>query len=478
LSLSEGIPVDDPRSGAGVGRDESAPGRVLVVDDEEHIRSVLRILLEGAGYEVHVTDDGNEVLGKAAGESWDVIIQDIRMPKMDGLKLLKGLQELDEPPLSLVITAFESWDDAVEAMRLGAHDYIRKPFDNDHIRDLVAQAVSRRRMLQSRPEDARNAGGNLIGNTPGMQEVVRLIRRVARTDSTIVILGESGTGKELVARAIHYGSPRALGPFIPVNCGAFTESLLESELFGHVKGAFTGAVADKKGLIEIAGGGTFFLDEVAEMSPATQVKLLRVLENREFKPVGDVDTRASDVRFITATNQDLEKAVAENRFREDLYYRLNVIPVHLPPLRDRKDDIPLLAGHFLARYSGRMRKRVEAIDEDAMANLMSYDWPGNVRELENTIERAVALMEGDRITREDLSGRITAGEPQTGPLAPAQLDLGNGFNLEEYLGDVERTCIERALAMTGGNVTRAAEVLDIQFRSMRYRVKKLGIERP
>jgi DNA-binding NtrC family response regulator len=463
----------DPLAGGDSGE---APGRVLVVDDEKHIRHVLKIMLEGAGYEVEATDDGREALRKAANENWDVIIQDIRMPKMDGLELLKGLQEIDEPPLSLVITAYESWDDAVEAMRLGAHDYIRKPFDNDHLRDLVAQAVSRRRLLQSRPEDARTAGSNLIGNTKAMHDIMRLIRRAARTDSTIVILGESGTGKELVARAIHYGSPRALGPFIPVNCGAFTESLLESELFGHVRGAFTGAVADKKGLIEIAGGGTFFLDEVAEMTPATQVKLLRVLENREFKPVGGVETRSSDVRFITATNQDLEKAVEENRFREDLYYRLNVIPVHLPPLRERKDDIPLLAGHFLARYSKRMRKRVEGIDESAMTDLMSYDWPGNVRELENTVERAIALTDDQRITRDDLAGRIREGASRTGS---AGVEIGpEGVALEERLAEVERNYIVKALSMTGGNLTRAAELLGIPFRSIRYRVKKLGIERP
>lgn len=473
MSLGNDHRTDGPRAGAG---DREAPGRIIVVDDEEHIRRVLRIVLEDAGYEVHTTDDGREVLDKVLKENWDVIIQDIRMPKMHGLDLLRGLQEIDEPPLSLVITAYESWDDAVEAMRLGAHDYIRKPFDNDHIRDLVAQAVNRRRLLQSRPEDARTAGGNLIGNTPRMHEIMRLIRRAARTDSTIVILGESGTGKELVARAIHYGSPRALGPFIPVNCGAFTESLLESELFGHVRGAFTGAVADKKGLIEVAGGGTFFLDEVAEMSPATQVKLLRVLENREFKPVGGVETRSADVRFITATNQNLEKAVEENRFREDLYYRLNVIPVHLPPLRERKDDIPLLAGHFLARYSKRMRKRVDGIDEDAMADFMSYDWPGNVRELENTIERAVALTEGERVTREDLAGRIREGSLRGGA---GGVDLGpEGVVLEERLADVERSYISKALAMTGGNLTQAAKLLNIPFRSIRYRVKKLGIERP
>ncbi|MHC4252498.1 MAG: sigma-54-dependent transcriptional regulator [Planctomycetota bacterium] len=473
--------TDDPQTGSGNGGDEDAPGRVIVVDDEEHIRRVLRIVLEEAGYEVFTTDDGREVLKKVGQEDWDVIIQDVKMPKMDGLALLRELQQSSDPPFSLVMTAYSTWDDAVEAMRVGAHDYIKKPFDNDDLCAAVARAVQKKRLLRELSVEGtaeRYRFSDILGNSPGMQELFRLIPRAAPTDSTILVTGESGTGKELVARAIHYGSRRAQGPFIPVNCGAFTESLLESELFGHVRGAFTGAVTDRKGLVEIASGGTFFLDEVAEMTPATQVKLLRVLESREFKPVGGVATRSSDVRFITATNQDLEKAVEEGRFREDLYYRLNVIPIHLPPLRERSEDIPLLAGHFLARYSERMRKRVEGIDEDAMALLISYDWPGNVRELENTIERAIALIEGDRISANDLAGPILRRVPPSGPPAPSQLDIEKGVDFEGYLEQVERACVAKALAATGGNLTRAAELLNIPFRSIRYRVKKLGIERP
>ena len=448
------------------------PGRVIVVDDEANIRQILMSILEGEGHVVHATDDGNEVLKLVAREAWDVVITDIRMPKMDGHKLLRAMQDVKNPPFVLVITAYSTWDAAVEAMRLGAHDYIKKPFDNDHIRATVAQAVQRRRIAaRLAAEGAEKFDlGNLIGNSSAMQTVIRMVQRAAPTDSTILIRGESGTGKELVARAIHYMSARAHEPFIPVNCGAFTESLLESELFGHVRGSFTGAVANKKGLLEIADRGTFFLDEVAEMLPATQVKFLRVLENREFKPVGGVKTVSVDVRFITATNQDLERLVKEGRFREDLYYRLNVIPVPIPPLRERRPDIPLLAGHFIALYSRRMGKPIEGIDEGALEVLMHEDWPGNVRELENMIERAVALIDGDRITRDDVAGRAL----QTGPPALES----DGIDLEEMLQEVERTYIERALKTTDGNLTRAAELLGIPFRSIRYRIKKLGIERP
>jgi len=458
---------------AGPDSHTERPGRVVVVDDEPGMRGLLKIMLEGEGYEVFATDDGTEVLKKVASESWDVVIQDVRMPKMDGLSLLKALQTLKDPPFVLVITAYSTWDDAVQAMRLGAHDYIKKPFDNEHIKTVVAQAVSRRRLFARLAAEGAPRPvnlGNITGNSPGMQQVIKLVQRAAPTDSTILIRGESGTGKELVARAIHYGSPRAQEPFIPVNCGAFTETLLESELFGHLRGSFTGAVVDKKGLLEIADGGTFFLDEIAEMSPAAQVRLLRVLENREIKPVGGVKTRSVDVRFITATNQDLEKLVKEGRFREDLYYRLNVIPIYIPPLRERLDDIPLLAGHFLALYSRRMRKKIEGIDDDAIALLMQYDWPGNVRELENMIERAVALAEGNRLTRKDLAGRVLQSSPA--PLG------GEGIDLDKHLEEVERTYVLRALKTTGWNLTRAAELLRIPFRSIRYRIKKLGIKKP
>jgi len=460
---------DEPSASAVLAQDV---GRVIIVDDEPNMRQVLRILLQGEGHTVFDTDDGHEVLKKIVAEPWDIVIQDVRMPKMHGLDLLKAIRAIENPPLVLVITAFSSWDDAVAAMRLGAHDYIKKPFDNNHIKASVARAIQRRRLF-ARVASEGAAGTfrfiDLLGNSPGMQDVLHLIRRAAPTDSTILISGESGTGKELVARAIHYGSLRAQEPFIPVNCGAFAETLLESELFGHLRGSFTGAVADKKGLLEIADRGTFFLDEVAEMSPATQVKLLRVLENREFKPVGGVETRSVDVRFITATNQDIDKAVRDGGFRDDLYYRLNVIPIPIPPLRERREDIPLLAGHFLALYSQRMRKHVNRINEDAMELLMGYDWPGNVRELENSIERAVALTEDDAITRRDLAGRILAAGP------PALDDAG--VDLERRLMEAEREYIVRALKATKGNVTRAAELLKIPFRSMRYRVKKLGIDR-
>ncbi len=448
------------------------PGRVIVVDDEANIRQILKSILEGEGHTVHATDDGNEVLDMIAQERWDVVITDIRMPKMHGHDLLKALEDIDDPPYVLVITAYSTWDDAVEAMRLGAHDYIRKPFDNDHIRATVAQSVQRRRIMALLASEGVEKFdlGNLIGNSSGIQQVIRMVQRAAPTDSTILISGESGTGKELVARAMHYMSPRAHEPFIPVNCGGFTETLLESELFGHLRGSFTGAVANKKGLLEIADRGTFFLDEVADMSPATQVKFLRVLENREFKPVGGVKTASVDVRFITATNRDLERLVKEERFREDLFYRMNVIPISIPPLRERRSDIPLLAGHFIALYSRRMGKPIEGIDEGALEVLMNEDWPGNVRELENMIERAVALIDGDRITRDDLAGRAV-------PAGPPALEA-EGVDLDERLKEVERTYIERALKTTGGNLTRAAELLGIPFRSIRYRIKKLGIERP
>ena len=452
--------------------DAKSAGNIMVVDDEPSMRRFLRIMLEGEGYRVFDTDDGNVALARAAEERFDVIIQDVRMPKMDGLTLLGKIQELEKPPLVLVVTAFSTWDDAVQAMRLGAHDYVKKPFDNDHIRMTVSQAITRRR-LQEKLAEARGGTapnvGNLIGNSSAIQQIVRMVQRAAPTDSTILIRGESGTGKELVARAIHYGSLRAQEPFIPVNCGAFAEQLLESELFGHVRGSFTGAVSDKKGLLEIADQGTFFLDEVAEMSAATQVKLLRVLENREFKPVGGVKTKSVDVRFITATNQDLERMVQDGGFREDLYYRLNVIPIVLPPLRERRGDIPLLAGHFLALYSRRMRKKVVGIEDAAMELLLAYEWPGNVRELENMVERAVALTEGEIITRDDLAGNILRAEP-------VALD-DEGVDLAHKLEEMERELIERALKAADGKLTRAAELLKIPFRSIRYRIKKLGIRR-
>ena len=452
-----------------------ATGSILVVDDEAGMREVLSTILGRAGYDVVAAPSVAEGLAFLAERPFDVTITDLRMPGTDGISLLQQIKSRDSNALVIVITSFSTWDSAVEAMRLGAFDYIKKPFDNDDIKAVVARAMEVALQLKTHgsaevPAYVRN----IIGAGPVIQEIHNLIRRVAPTDSTILIQGESGTGKELVARAVYNCSSRSEEAFIVVNCGAFTESLLESELFGHIRGSFTGAISDKKGLLEIAHRGTFFLDEVSEMSKQTQVKFLRVLEEREFKPVGSTETRRADVRFITATNRDLAKAVARGEFREDLFYRLNVIPITIPPLRERKEDIPLLAGHFLARYSEEMGKNVTSVSPEAMDFLINYDWPGNVRELENTIQRAVALSRDAVLTTEDLVIKMRTGTPaaalMTKDLPP------EGIDLEKRLADVERSFILSALERSNFNVTRAASLLNTSFRSLRYRIAKLGIK--
>jgi two-component system response regulator PilR (NtrC family) len=450
-------------------------GAVLVVDDEAGMREVLSYILGREGYAVEAAQSVADALAARSKKDFDVTITDLRMPSADGIELLRKIKADDSNALVVVITAFSTWDSAVEAMRLGAFDYIKKPFDNDDIKAVVSRAMDVARQMKSRgPSDVPAYVRNIIGASPVIQEIHDLIRRVAPTDSTILIHGESGTGKELVARAIYNWSSRSEEAFICVNCGAFTEGLLESELFGHVKGAFTGAVSDKKGLLEIAHRGTFFLDEVGDMSRKTQVKFLRVLEEREFMPVGSTQVRRADVRFITATNRNLSKMVEKNEFREDLFYRLNVIPITIPPLRDRKDDVPLLAGNFLARYSEAMAKDVTGINPDAMEFLRNYDWPGNVRELENTIQRAVALARDSVITTEDLVIKMRTGTPATALMTK---DVPpEGIDLEERLADIERTYILTALDRTGHNVTKAAKLLSTSFRSLRYRISKLGIK--
>ncbi|MBI3269869.1 MAG: sigma-54-dependent Fis family transcriptional regulator [Planctomycetes bacterium] len=449
-----------------------AVGRVLVVDDEDSVGEVLSLVLRKEGYDVARATEGEQGLRLFREAPYDVVLQDLRMPGLDGLTLLRRWKELDPDVQVLMITAYGTWQAAVEAMRLGAFDFVRKPFDNREIRAAVARALLLRRIRRSDPGFA-DAGllRAMVGNAPAMREVLEHIRRIAPTEATVLIQGESGTGKELVARALHLGSPRAAEPFIPVNCGAFTESLLESELFGHVKGAFTGAVAEKRGLIELAHGGTFFLDEVGEMPPPLQVKLLRVLEEREFLRVGGTERTRVDVRILTATNRDLEEEVRRGTFREDLFYRLNVIPLELPPLRERKEDIPLLAGHFLAKHGRSLRREVTGFAPEAMSALLAYDWPGNIRELENAVHRAVALSEGPEIRREDLVEKIRgADSTPPGVVLPA-----DGFSLEGKLEEVERGYITEALKVSGGSLTKAARLLGTSFRSLRYRVKKLGI---
>jgi two-component system response regulator PilR (NtrC family) len=452
-----------------------APGSVLIVDDEAGMREILSIILSREGYDVETARSVREALELLRARAFDVTLTDLRMPGQGGIDLLRHIKSADADALVIIITAFSTWDSAVEAMRLGAFDYIRKPFDNADIKAVIARALDVSRRMRSRgPSDVPAYVRNIIGASPSISAVHDLIRRVAPTDSTILIQGESGTGKELVARAVYNCSSRSEEAFIVVNCGAFTESLLESELFGHVKGSFAGAISDKKGLLDIAYRGTFFLDEVAEMSKPTQVKFLRVLEEREFKPVGSAETRRADVRFITATNRDLAREVERGQFREDLYYRLNVIPIALPPLRERKEDIPLLAGHFLKRYSEEMSKVATSISADAMDFLINYDWPGNVRELENTIQRAVALARGAELTGEDLVIKMRTGTPAS--VLMQQTMPPEGIDIEERLADIERNYIILALERSNWNVTRAAKLLNTSFRSLRYRITKLGIK--
>lgn len=450
---------------------DSEVTRVLVVDDEPSMLEMMEIILAKEKCEITTTPDPLEALDIIEKHDFDVIVQDLKMPRMDGLELLERIKSLCPRLPVIIITAFSTWDNAVEAMRLGAFDYIKKPFDTDNIRAVVSKAARQKRSFDEAPDAPLIDVREIVGSSTAMQKVLSTVRRVAATDSTVIIQGESGTGKELIARALHYNSMRSKGAFITVNCGAFTETLLESELFGHVRGAFTGAVSDKKGLFEIADKGTLFLDELAEMSPATQVKLLRVLENRQFMAVGSTTSKQVDIRLITATNRDLLQEVSSGRFREDLYYRLNVIPLMIPPLRERKEDIPLLAGHFLALYSRNMKKDVISISPSARSELLNHDWPGNVRELENVIQRAVALCSAKVIVKLDLDIKVVP--------KPVHDDIhltDAGVNLEKIVEDIERAYIERALQITDGHITQASHVLGITYRSLRYKMKKLGIE--
>ncbi len=451
------------------------PGTVLVVDDEEGMRNYLSAILEREAYVVRTACDGVEALNLLSAQPFDLVLADLKMPRLDGIGLLKAVKEKHPGTELLVMTAYSTWDSAVQAMRLGAYNYIRKPFDNEEIRATVARVlkvVALRR--QGTPEEDIFHVDSLIGNSPRIREVKDLIRQVGPTDSTVLIQGESGTGKELVARALHFASSRRQANFIPVSCAEFNEALLESELFGHARGSFTSAYTDKEGLLTVADKGTFFLDEVSEMSRSTQAKLLRVLEEREVKPVGATSTVKVDVRFIAATHRDLEEEIRRGVFREDLFYRLNVIPIKLPPLRERRGDIPLLAGHFLARSCKLMAKDVGEVSPEALGALVNYDWPGNVRELINTIQRVVALNKGGKVTLADLDEKLQNAQP---PVSKDDYRIPSaGIDLGACLEEVERGYILRALAMAGGSITRAAKLLHTSFRSLRYRIKKLGIK--
>jgi len=448
--------------------------KILIVDDEESMRTFLTVALENDGHEV-TSADGLQTGLKAFREGQpDLILQDVKMPDGSGLELLKEVKK-DSPKTAVVVmTAFSTWESAVEAMRLGAYDFVKKPFDTENIKATVNRALEMS-ALGAGKSAGKPKGWEVVSVSEIMNRVRDQVLRVAPTNSTVLIQGESGTGKELVARALHSQSLRADQEFVSVNCGAFSESLLESELFGHKKGAFTGAFMDKKGLVTVADGGTFFLDEVSEMSMGLQVKLLRLLEEREYMPVGDNRTHKVDTRFITATNRNLLEEVGKGTFREDLYYRLNVIPIQLPPLRERRDDIPLLAGHFLGIYAVKMNSTVKSMSEAFMQALRNHDWPGNVRELENAIQRAVALAQGDELGVEDLDDRLRSVKAAT--LEPTQeISIPEGgMDLVQTLEDLERKYIEQALTQTKGNLTQAAALLGMTFRSIRYKLKKLEI---
>jgi two-component system response regulator PilR (NtrC family) len=449
--------------------------RVLVVDDEPSMREVLSIMLTKEGYEVVAADSRAQAAAVLAKAPADLVITDIRLPDGDGIEILRHVKAASPETAVVVMTAYGTTETAVAALKLGAHDYLTKPFDVDELKIVVRGALEAQRLTEENlrlKAELRSRHGldRIIGVSRAMASVFDLVQSVAATSSTVLITGESGTGKELVARAIHTLSPRRDAAFVSVNCGALPETLLESELFGHMKGSFTDAHQTKKGLFETAHRGTLFLDEVGETPPAMQVKLLRALQEKRIRRVGGTDEVEVDVRVISATNQPLEKLVEEKRFREDLFYRLQVIPIHVPPLRERREDIPLLADHFLHKFNQEMGKAVAKISEQALHLLVRHAWPGNVRELENAIERAVALETTEAVLPERLPEGIRGGLRSEG----GGPELRSGFNLDQHLLAIERELLRRALAKAGGDRASAAELLGVTPRSLRYLIQKHG----
>src|SRR6267142_1344487 len=435
--------------------------RVLVVDDERSMRELLAIMLRQAGHEVTLAEGGEQAVEVLKNESFDLVITDLRMRKVDGIAVLRAAKEHSPSTVVLVVTAFASTETAVEAMKLGAYDYVTKPFKLDEIKLTIANALERKRLQDENRElrtQLRRERGfeSFVGESRQMVELLDVIRKTADGLSTVMVTGESGTGKELVAQAIHQESPRRTGPFVSVNCGAIPETLMESELFGHMKGAFTGAVANTVGLFAAANGGSLFLDEVTEVPQSVQVKLLRAIQEREIRRVGDTRDVKVDVRLIAASNRDVAKAVADGILREDLFYRLNVIPIQLPPLRERREDIALLAAHFVRKISAELGKPVKAVSPEALAVLENYRWPGNIRELENVIERALVLGSGDILAADALPPDLQQSRAFQEVLVEIPTD---GIDLEVTLDQIEHRYLQMALARTGGVQTRAAELL-------------------
>ncbi len=450
---------------------------LLIVDDEQSYRQLLNLVFQGDGHNIRTAMNGRDALAKLEAEPADVIITDVKMPDMDGIELLRSVRELYSDIGVVLMTAFATVETAREAFKLGADDFIQKPFDVEELKIIVKKALEKQELIAEnkafkKAQRERGSIKNIVGHSDKMQAVYQMIETVAEVQSTILVTGESGTGKELVARAIHDLSPRAEKPFISINCGAFTETLLESELFGYIKGSFTGANSNRKGLFEAADRGTIFLDEIGEMSPSMQVKLLRVLQERRVRPVGAHDEIPIDARVIAATNRDLKAMSEEGTFREDLFYRISVIPISLPPLRERKEDISELVNHFVKKFCEQTGRNL-SISQTAMEILKNYAWHGNVRELEHTIERAVALERTDEIQPERLPDHISNYNPER---IRSEFDLPDqGINLTTHLENLERTYVVEALKRTGGNQTKAAELLQMQVRALRHLLDKHSI---
>jgi two-component system, NtrC family, response regulator PilR len=455
--------------------------KILVVDDEASIREFLQIMLKRERMVVEVAENGQVAWEKLQTQSFDLVISDIQMPEMTGIELLQKIKSRDQESLVLMITAFGTTDVAVQAMKLGAYDFLTKPFKLDDVKLRIQNALEKRTLVldnvRLRKElGARYSYSNIIGGAKPMLEVFELIKRVAPTNSNILVTGESGTGKELVAKAIHYNSERRDAPFISVNCGAIPEELIESEMFGHIKGSFTGAIRDKKGYFESADGGTLFLDEIGELPLSMQATLLRALSDGTFIPVGSAETLKSNVRIVAATNRNLEDEVREQNFREDLYFRLNVINIKLPSLRERRDDVPMLLDFFVEKFSKSFGKEITAIPTETVKLLSAYNWPGNVRELENVVERMMALESSGSLSVEGIPEHIRE------PMKPRFESLGeylkwdkSGVELEEVLAKVEREYLLKAIEDAGGTRKKAAKLLGVTMRSLRYRLEKFGL---
>ncbi|PID59135.1 Fis family transcriptional regulator [candidate division KSB3 bacterium] len=454
--------------------------KILVVDDEQSMRDFLHIMLKKEQYDVGLAEDGQEACRAVDEDIYDLVITDIKMPGMSGLEVLRYVKQVSPETLVLVITAFSSTEDAVSAMKQGALDYLTKPFDIEKIKLTIRNALERKQLREEheyykRQYDHQFDVGNIVGESQAIRHIFDMIRRIGPSKSTILVTGESGTGKELIARAIHQNSSRRDAPFVAVSCGAIPENLLESELFGYMKGAFTGAVSNKIGLFELADRGTLFLDEVGELPLLIQVKLLRVLQEKQFKRVGGTKDISVDVRIVAATNRDLDQMVAEKSFRNDLYYRLNVIPIHLPPLREREEDIPLLAQHFLKKYNQEIGRHFTHVTDEALGKLLSYAWPGNIRELENVIERAVALEAEPAIDLAGLPENIRGVIHPFASRIPAEIPP-EGIDLENIVDEVEKDLLLKALEKTGWVKKHAADLLHLTFRSFRYRLDKFELD--